>query len=163
MPDAASFRRFYGLHKGLALGAGLTISAAHVGHVVERQNQRYSFPIQLDLSGAGSGRGASAKSVAAAFAAHIKPKQHGILMSAYGSPYECSIGSEKAAASEGKDGGWTLTAKGRAVRRRDLPTVAQQKAEEHQRTEPSKEEVESLKPEYRVIKSRFGSSKCSVW
>lgn len=160
MPSAAEFKHRFGLTVGSAVGSSLQIAASHVGHVVERENERYSFPTELVLSSEGAK--ASPKSVAAAFAANTRAKQNGIVHSAYGSPYECTISAGKAKPS-GKDSNWTLMARGLAIRRRDLPTLAQQRAAERAAEEPGKDALAALQPEYRIIRSRFGTSKCVLW
>lgn len=48
------------------------------------------------------------------------------------SPYACTFGTPKVAASNGEGKHFKLSALGKAVRRRDIPTLAQQKAEERE-------------------------------
>eukprot|EP00887_Chlorella_sp_A99_P006714 scaffold3.g6714.t1 len=171
MPSAADFRRAFSLSESQALGASrFSIAQSRVGHEVVEEFEHYSFPIELRVEGeaaaaAGSGRSvrsaSAAKRLAAAFKQHVANKQRVVVYSAYGSPYECIIGD--CAVDHLGGGAFRIKATGTAERRRDLPLLAQVREQERgAAAEPSAEEVAALEPEYRVIKSRFGTSKCSI-
>lgn len=104
-----------------------------------------------------------------------------IIYSQYGSPYACTFGkpalqaARAAAAAGGAPGAVVIASCGSAVRRRDVPTLSQQRerkqlaqaqargdaaAVEAARAAAGALEAAAEAAGYRVIKSRFGSSKC---
>ncbi len=216
MPSAPDFRRAFGLEPGARVGApaargkgkkrqrdagedaadaSFTLTAAHVGHEVLSQNERYAFPTELHFKAEGAAqattrqrtrRGAPASADALARALRETLGGTHIVRSAYGSPYECryDLSTLKIASlPQGDDaaqgeGAATLraTCHGLAVRRRDLPTAAQetQAARDAAADEAPPQDRDAAKAErarvrrdaaargLRVVVSRFGSSVCAV-
>ncbi|KAL4459035.1 hypothetical protein ABPG75_013900 [Micractinium tetrahymenae] len=173
MPSPADFRRGFGLEQGQNMGKSKEwkIASLHVGHDVKEQNECYEFPTELTLewqpgTAARGGRQQAARraKLEAAWqaATHIKR----IVYSAYGSPYECTYGAASSVSWLDEEGrSWQLRSLGTAVRRRDIPTLGQQAEEEREEQgvrEVTKEEERRYLEGYRVIRSRFGSSKCSA-
>lgn len=122
-PHTPCCRKAFHLSKGDSLAGGFTVEAAQVGHVVKQQNERYEFPSTITLHLA---EGASRQQALAAFRAHVR--EHCIVHSAYGSPYDCSFGPPKLAGGDGVGGGEdegedegggtvTIACLGKAVRR----------------------------------------------
>ncbi|PSC73038.1 phosphomethylpyrimidine synthase [Micractinium conductrix] len=191
MPSPSDFRRAFGLGQGEMIGEHWLVTSSKVGHDVLEQNERYGFPTELTLEwqageggtrrGGGSGKNASGgrrrRVLAAAFKQHTREPR--VVYSAYGSPYECKyVGSPSVTAlpldgeaEEGAGAGsapapaFRLTCLGRAARRRDVPTrqqAAQAERDAKGQHELSKDEERRCLSEYRVIKSRFGSSRCAL-
>lgn len=189
MPSPTEFRKGLGLQPGRSVPGLGTVTACSTGHVVRQQNELYEFPteltIQLDAAGKGQPR-----RLASTFKRQVNRGQ--IVYSAYGSPYECSVEGVKVKEAGEEQGSVTLTYTGKAARRRDIPTLAQRKAKERQQkgiqddvapegrylvgnaccrerlwlrlTTPTVFHADAKRylQGYRVIKSRFGSSTCSV-
>jgi hypothetical protein len=218
MPSAPDFRRAFGLEPGARVGApvpaargkgkkrqrgadadadaAFTLTAAHVGHEVLSQNERYAFPTELHFKAEGAAqtttrqrtrRGVPASADALARALREALGDTHIVRSAYGSPYECRYDlktlkvasspppQDDAAASGPYDATLRATCRGLAVRRRDLPTAAQETQaardaaadapppdRDAAKAERARVRREAAARGLRVIVSRFGSSACAV-
>lgn len=198
MPSATDFRRAFGLEPGARISnqeeqqprrpttktasrrhsttgraaqpRTFTLASVCVGHEVVAQNERYAFPMTLELEAAdgegkpGEAGGAAAQALRSALGGRV------IVHSAFGSPYECFADLETlkidADASEKLI---HVKCRGIAMRRRDLPTKAQAAAAAASKTAAgdanAKSERKRLRQEaegqgMRVTTSRFGSGSC---
>eukprot|EP00386_Alphamonas_edax_P006123 GDKI01019919.1.p1 GENE.GDKI01019919.1~~GDKI01019919.1.p1 ORF type:complete len:226 (+),score=80.27 GDKI01019919.1:118-795(+) len=164
MPSPTSFKKGFAISSGDSV-AGVHIIKATVGHEVVRQNERYEYPITVVFE---PQTRLPPKKLLDALQQSVREQR--IIYSDYGSPYECHFGIPKVQ-SQDEDGSITVSSKGWSVRRRDIPTLSQQQKQKEQAAaaadpdaHPDREETKEGKaPEgYRVIKSHFSSSVCSL-
>jgi hypothetical protein len=188
MPSAAAFIRAFGLQAGAEFGGHRVLKASHVGHEPVVQFKSYTYPLRLVFERAAGGGGAGGESKASAAAALLKAlrahtAQPRTVYSQYGSPYECRIkslkllpaaseaeesgeegGGEEEGGEEGGGGGAVvvIVGKGAAERRHDVPTLAEVHAESGEAAEEAAlASSEAVKAAFRVLKSRFATSKCA--
>ncbi|PRW59725.1 hypothetical protein C2E21_1933 [Chlorella sorokiniana] len=176
MPSPSDFRKAFGLGVEQVLGGAWRITSSSFGHEVKEQNERYEFPASLEVewtagssggSGGGSKRGADRRRRELEAAWEQQTREKRIVYSAYGSPYECFfVKLPKVTPLDDGGSSYQITALGRAVRRRDIPTLKEERAAERTAAggagEVSNEDERRYLSGYRVIKSRFGTSKCSI-
>lgn len=150
MPSAADFKKAFHLSKDakLKLGTRQGVSVGQVqnstvGHEVKRQNERYEFPSTLELQ-LDKNNDLTKRQIEAAVRHHTSHQP--TVYSAYGSPYLCSIHNVKATKFDPEARIAEINFLGKAVRRRDIPTLAQQKEEERKR-KSGKDEEEEISPE----------------
>lgn len=174
MPSPSDFRKAFGLAVDQTLGGKWRITSSSFGHEVKEQNERYEFPAAVEVEwapssggGARSGKhgGDQRRELEACWAQQTSERR--IVYSAYGSPYECFfVKAPKVTPLDEEGRSFQVTALGRAVRRRDIPTLKEAKAAEREAAgaaaEVSKEDERRYLAGCRVIKSRFGTSKCGI-
>jgi hypothetical protein len=139
-----------------------------MGHDPRQPNQLYLFPTELTLKiSPDFPRDPTARRLAA----ELKRRTAGerVVYSAYGSPYACSLEGLKVKNVDDNARVAVLSFTGRAVRRRDIPTLAQRRqtvrsggARGAGDDDVDEAEVARHLRGFRVIKSRFGTSKCGV-
>ena len=123
------------------------IANSTIGHEVKKQNERYEFPCTLEIRFK-NGVELTKRQVEAAVRHHTSKQL--TVYSAYGSPYLCSFQNVKATKFDQEENIANVKLFGKAVRRRDIPTLAQQKEEE--RNEKGHAEEEELTQESKKSK-----------
>lgn len=138
MPSAADFKRKLSLNKGAKLSKDFTIKQSDIGHVSRTQNELYEFPSTVIVGKTRSAVGQDEKpSKQRKIIAELKKtlsNKHQIVYSAYGSPYDCTIPARSIKVNKPTDDetfSFEVRFKGKAVRRRDIPTLSQQKEQKH--------------------------------
>jgi hypothetical protein len=170
MPSAALFQKGFGLGEGQHLGPFL-IRSASVQHVTKEEFELYEFPIKLELEW-DSAKEKQPPSAASILSETLEREvaEPRIIPSEYGSPYECKFGkwrvkartTQTSGSAAGETGVFTVISKGTGVRRRDIPTQAQeQRQKESKQDLPGIKEVQKALPGQRVIRSHFGTGSCS--
>jgi hypothetical protein len=170
MPSAALFQKGFGLEEGQHLGPFL-IRSASVQHVTKKEFELYEFPIKLELEwdSAKEKQPPSAESILKETLERDVTEPR-IIPSEYGSPYECKFGKWRVKSNTAETSGsvarekavFSVVSKGTGVRRRDIPTQAQeQRQREAKQNLPSLTEVQKALPGQRVIRSHFGTGSCS--
>jgi hypothetical protein len=127
MPSASEFKKAYELYNGKQIGSGCEIVSARIGHNSVQQHERYSFPSTVTVRVGANG--CNRRQLLAAFTHYTS--NHCIVSSAYGTPYECSVGRPKVEKIDLDDRLATISFVGHAVRRHDLLTTAQQRRKLH--------------------------------
>ena len=128
MPSAAEFKKAFHLQDGTKLGALGSIHNAKVGHVAVKRNERYEFPATLEIElPKTQKKKITRRQLITALQEHTSGEK--IVYSSYGSPYECTV-HDVAVTDYSEENIAEMKFLGKAVRRRDIPTLAQQKAEE---------------------------------
>ena len=167
MPSAASFKQGFSIQPGDSIGKFI-VDRCECLHVVVEEFERYEFPIKIFVRCDGK-----AKTSSVLTAVRKLAKDPRVIYSEYGSPYECHLGKPTVTAgddspdssADGNTSTFVITTKGSAVRRRDLPTLAQQRLERVRSTgqhETSLADARRSLPGYRLLKSRFATSKCAL-
>jgi len=167
MPSPSAFKKGVGLADGSTFGSFEVVSCT-CGHEMVRQNELYRFPLEILLRMAPKKRARqrdphaareqpTEKGALGALKKHLSGSR--LIYSEYGSPYDCTVGPlhERRDAQEGL---LAFTATGKAVRNRELPTLAQQHAE-GEGDGVTDDELQHLRATHRVIKSHFSTSKCA--
>jgi hypothetical protein len=139
MPSASQFKNAYGVLKGGSLGKRFKILSSQVDHVPIKERQQYEYPTTLILTSQDPNADVTSRNAQREVKKAWKKEVEGqgnskIVYSAYGSPYECSFSEPSLRVLESGGGVGNdrleLDATGTAVRRRDIPTLPQQKQAE---------------------------------
>lgn len=170
------------------LGPTLRVEDVQVGHARVRRNERYEFPTSATCTLVQQARRAGKrkreegnKGQSSAYEAKLKRALGGlhIVRSTYGSPYECTYdlstlrvepkttdAGDAEFADDARAPTTRITCRGVAVRRRDIPTAAQEAAAAA-RESGAEEKAKDLRRRataqgLRVVNSRFGTSTCAA-
>ncbi|KAL4541451.1 hypothetical protein Ndes2437B_g05813 [Nannochloris sp. 'desiccata'] len=134
MPSASVFKKAFNLDKGAVLhspGKGKTVLAevqkSAIGHTAKKRNELYEFPSTIDL------KIKDQSTTQRRLVATIKQLGERIAYSAYGSPYSCSIENIKIELFDPAEAHAIIKFLGKAIRRRDTPTLGKQKEEEREK------------------------------
>ena len=125
------FKKAFGLAKGNELrskdGPLLgKINLPNISHVEKEQKERYEYPSTLDIE-LNTDQKITARKIEAALRNQTKER---VVYSSYGSPYSCTITGIKVTELDEGTGRAQVKFLGKAVRRRDIPNLAQVKEEE---------------------------------
>ena len=164
-------KKDYGLQKGSRIG-DLVVQSVQMQHVVKTTNEHYQFPTVMTVQLNGDGTSTAMAEALKTIQQHLDAPR--IIYSEYGSPYECTIGAVQMMSNHADpDHAMKVKFEGKALRRRDIPTLKEvkqkEKEEERQKRglsanddqEPA--QIAQLKSQgYRVISSHFAGAKCAV-
>lgn len=137
MPSASAFKKAFNLKPGVALHSSQgkksvlgTVQNSTIGHTAKQRNELYEFPITIDVEI--KDKTTTARSLEAAIKHFLSEKEQ-IVYSAYGSPYSCSIKNIKIKSFDPDNAHASITFLGKAIRRRDIPTLGKKKEEERKK------------------------------
>jgi len=130
MPSPADFKKAFGFETGSEVCPQVIIERAHIGHEVIQKNEKYEFPSTLDLSFPTKSVSRCDLLTTLRGYAGKRPK---IIYSSYGSPYACQVHGWKIISFLNEAGTAHARFLGKAVRRRDIPTLAQQSSMQRDR------------------------------
>ena len=133
MPSASDFKKAFNLKPGVALhssqgkkGVLGTVQNSTIGHTAKQRNELYEFPSTIDVGI--KDITTTSRSLEAAMK-HFLSDEEKLVYSAYGSPYSCSIKNVKINSFDPENAHASITFLGKAIRRRDMPTIGKKKEE----------------------------------
>jgi hypothetical protein len=169
MPSVASFKKAFGLTKGLILNDKtykFELTDIYIGHVVKKIYNEYEFPIRLFFSG--KNKKGSEINLIRLMNEKINNESL-IVYSDYGNPYECNFGDpfvySKQQQNEDEDEFiYEVHTTGVGIRRRDLLNLRKINEEKRKisRDKTKSIEIEKLPEEYITRKSVYSTSKCKI-
>lgn len=164
MPSATAFKKGFSLAEGVAIpGTEFAISAVSCGHEPITVNEKYNFPIVVDLAPKSAHIKVDSASLTTALRKwFVSEGELRRIYSEYGSPYDCSVHNIKISSVDPKDGTVTVKATGTAVRDHEAPTL-KALTEEQEKGHPQVSEAErsAVEKTHRVIKSHFATGTCA--
>lgn len=164
MPSPSAFRNAFDLKIGTKFGP-LTLTNVSVKHNCVKKYVEYEFPTTLTFTGK---EYTSAKLKSSLLKALKGDK---IVMSNYGSPYECKFKFdntlkiyESKPNEETGEKQFEVSILGSGVRRYDIDTMSEETKKKHKLSKAKEDEnIEELKKRgYRVTKAHFATGHCSV-
>jgi len=133
MPSASEIKKAFNLTKGALLHSptkGKTVLAkvqkSNIGHEAKKRYELYEFPSTIDVEIKDQ------TTTQQRLGAAIKQLKDRIVYSAYGSPYSCSIENVNIESFDPKKAHASITFLGKAIRRRNIPTLSKKKEEERE-------------------------------
>jgi hypothetical protein len=166
MPLASDFRKAFNLNKGAAVYSlqGKNnilvgeVQSSSIGHTTKKKNELYEFPSSVEVKV--KDKAINKRSLEAAFKEYVKGEQ--IVYSAYGSPYACSVAKIKISSFDLDEDHASFTFLGKAIRRRDIPTLGQQKEEERKKEATAAKKRKTRVPTKHVEISKEGTYSISL-
>ena len=130
MPSVSDFKKAFDLNKGEVLQNkffNFTLNNIYIQHKVKKVYNEYEFPLTLEYIG--PNKKGSEENLIKLIKSNILSKNGKIVYSDYGSPYECLIEEPKIEEVRDEEEGtvFRVDTKGVATRRRDIPTLKQQR------------------------------------
>lgn len=145
MPDPSAFKQAFQLIAGHKLGSA-KIENVHCGHECLKRFRHYTFPLELQVTAAGADSALRA----------LKAMRKRIVLSAYGSPYECKLKNPHLVRG-GENESATITALGDAVR-----VKKSRRAEVVSDHSTEKQRAALKKRDYEVVKAHFNTGRCDT-
>jgi hypothetical protein len=145
MPSASAFKKTFNLNKGAILHSQTTgktvlaeVQKSTIGHTAKRRNELYEFPSTIDLEIKDQ------STTRYRLRATLKQLGERIAYSSYGSPYKCSIENIKIESFDPAEAHASITFLGKAIRRRDIPTLRQQKQKEREEKTSAAKKIKDI-------------------